>query len=95
MEIFYKEFHRNGSRYVDSVGRDSCKSLSIVCLPIFKKFMLSGQHFIKDSYTEFYENPMLVYEHILEGCRDMVCTEGVPCVFIQNACKSWHLIRPK
>ena len=24
---------------------------------------------------------MLGYEHILEGCTDMVCIEGVPCVF--------------
>ena len=24
---------------------------------------------------------MLSYDQILEGCVDMVCTEGVPCVF--------------
>ena len=49
--------------------------------PIFKKLMLTGQHFIKGFYTEFKENPMLDYEQILAGCADMVCTEGVPCVF--------------
>jgi hypothetical protein len=24
---------------------------------------------------------MLGYEQVLEGCTDMICTEGLPCVF--------------